>query len=371
MPQENLFILFSDFGLGGVQRKIVDIANYISISKKYENITTHVILKHKSEVSFEKYLIKEKRVVVHYQIRLPIFRRLEIFFQNLEFLFLYLKYHPKNTFVFFHYNLPQLLLAKMFFYRQLNIIVGQDNILSLYNKPPHITRCFPNFFISFLFSLSSLVITQTSFAKNDLMENYFLSPNKILVIPNWAVDAGGMSGRKEIELIYCGRFAPQKRMDRMLKVFYGVKKVLPKAKLVLVGQGSEEKKIKKMIKEMELTKNVVLKPTTFFLNEELTRASLFILTSDFEGQPMVLLEAMLLKVVPVILNYPAANEYIIKGYDGFIEDTINDLTKRIIFLLSHQKIRKKIGENARDTVLKKYNKERIEQTIKAIRSSSD
>ncbi len=370
MSSQHLFILFSDMGLGGVQRKIVDIAEYVSTSPKYENFSVHILLRHRSSSEFLHYLrdksLRGKKIFLHYQIELPFFRRFAIIPHNLNFLYLYLRYRPTGVLVFFHYNMFQVLLTKCLFWRQLHIVMSHDNILSFFNKPPHVTKKVSRSMIHFLLAFSSIIITQTQFAADDLATDAHIQRKKIVVIPNWMLDTKLRKEKRVSELIYAGRFSRQKRIDRMLNILVKVKKVFPNVSLGLIGQGGEEQKIRDMVAALHLTKNVTIQPLLYTVQNELSKAKIFLLTSEFEGHPMVLLEAMAMKTVPVILNYPGLNEYLKNGEDGFVEKNETSAAQRIIDLLKNNRAREKVAERSRKNAVKNYGKELIEKTLKIV-----
>jgi len=132
---------------------------------------------------------------------------------------------------------------------------------------------------------------------------------------------------KKYDLIFCGRFAPQKRPIKLLQLIRLIKPVIPKITLCLIGEGPEEKKLRQYIKKYNLEKNVIIKPPTLDVITEIAKAKLFILTSDFEGHPLVLLEAMAQQVVPVTLSYPGVEEQLEHGKNGFIEQSMGAMKK--------------------------------------------
>jgi len=96
----------------------------------------------------------------------------------------------------------------------------------------------------------------------------------------------------------------------------------------------------------------------------LIKSKLFVLTSKFEGHPMILLEAMAMKVIPIVISYPGANEYIVHGKTGFIEKDEQALAKRIIKLLNNHQLRQQISNQTRNQAIKIYNSSLIDKTLK-------
>ena len=96
-------------------------------------------------------------------------------------------------------------------------------------------------------------------------------------------------------------------------------------------------------------------------------ATLFILSSNYEGMPNTLLEAMA-KGLPVIAtNSSEVIKTIINDKNGIIvkKDNVKELTKKIQYLLDNEKQRKIISKEAAK-IKEKYQKEKIIRKWKEI-----
>lgn len=110
-----------------------------------------------------------------------------------------------------------------------------------------------------------------------------------------------------------------KRIDRIIKVCSKLKEdKLQKFRWYIIGNGPDLEKNKKMAKEYKVD-NIVI-----FLEEKtnpypyIQQGDLFVLTSQYEGYPMVVNESLLLSTPVIITNYAAAKEQIRCGIDGWI-----------------------------------------------------
>ena len=96
--------------------------------------------------------------------------------------------------------------------------------------------------------------------------------------------------RKEIACV--GRFfMVQKRQDVMLEAFRLILQKLPDYKLVFYGDGPDFKKVKHMSKEMGIGDSVVFKGAVNNVISFVKNSRLFVLSSDYEGIPNVILES--------------------------------------------------------------------------------
>ena len=102
---------------------------------------------------------------------------------------------------------------------------------------------------------------------------------------------------------HVGRFERQKNHEFLIEVFAEVKKRRPESILLLVGQGSLESKIKYMVVEKNVEKNVVYLGQRDDVADLLQIIDLFLLPSRFEGLGIVLFEAQTAGIQCMVSNY--------------------------------------------------------------------
>lgn len=121
-----------------------------------------------------------------------------------------------------------------------------------------------------------------------------------------------------IKFVSSGRFAEQKRFDRVIQTAKRLKVEEVDFCWVIVGSGDQYGKIKRQIREENLSDVVVL---TGGLNNPFPVVSMcdvFVLTSQFEAHPMVANEALLLGKPVITTNYESASEVVEDGVNGLI-----------------------------------------------------
>lgn len=141
-------------------------------------------------------------------------------------------------------------------------------------------------------------------------------PNKICCIPNPNTykDAEKHTLCNK-EIIYVGRLYCVKRIDRMLAIWKNLYKNFPDWKFLIVGDGPESTSSKERAKQLGLDR-------VYFLGSQdprpyYERASIICMTSDFEGFPMTLTEAMQFGCVPVVYNsFEAVADIVKPGVTG-------------------------------------------------------
>lgn len=126
------------------------------------------------------------------------------------------------------------------------------------------------------------------------------------------------SSLKEKEIIYVGRLDfVQKRVYRVIDTWNFLEEDFPDWRLTIVGDGEDRDNLEEHVRKLGL-KNVTFEgfknPVDYY-----KRASVLILTSDFEGFPLVLAECMSFGVVPIVYNsYAAVGDIITDGKDGIV-----------------------------------------------------
>ncbi|MFT6924622.1 MAG: CDP-glycerol glycerophosphotransferase [Psychromonas sp.] len=123
--------------------------------------------------------------------------------------------------------------------------------------------------------------------------------------------------------ITMGRLSVEKRQDKLIEAFAKIAPENPKAKLLLLGSGPLFNELQSMVKRLRIQEKV------FFLGQIdnpfslLKRADCFVLSSDHEGQPMVLFEAMILKKAIIATDIKSCRG-VLEGRSGLLVDNNSD-----------------------------------------------
>lgn len=100
-------------------------------------------------------------------------------------------------------------------------------------------------------------------------------------------------------IITVGRLYPQKNHKLLIDAFAKIADEFPEENLIIYGEGPLREEMEKQIADLQLTNRIFLPGSTSRVPEVLSEAKLFVLSSDFEGMPNALMEAMAVGV-PVI-----------------------------------------------------------------------
>lgn len=196
--------------------------------------------------------------------------------------------------------------------------------------------------------LSHTYVKELSFFVLDIPED------KVIVIPNpYPIDMDKNEGPKKTKtLLYVGRVSfPQKRNDLLVRIWSRLWKDFPDWKLKIVGDGEDLNKLKALVSELNVGKVELLGykvPKAYY-----SEASIFCMTSAYEGFPLVLAEAMNYGDIPIVFNsYGAAADIITNKENGilvepFVEDAYAQQLRK---LMSDEQYRISMSEKANKSV---------------------
>lgn len=124
---------------------------------------------------------------------------------------------------------------------------------------------------------------------------WFKNKNKI-VIPN-AINKNIVLNqvkkrKKEKKIVSVGRLEKQKNYPMLIKAFNIFSKKHPDYILEIYGVGNEKKNLKQMVDKYKLQNKIIFKGYVNNISEQIYNSSIFIMTSNFEGMPNSLIEAM-------------------------------------------------------------------------------
>ena len=148
-------------------------------------------------------------------------------------------------------------------------------------------------------------------------------------------------------------FRTQKRLNAWLEIFAIVSKQYPNVRGILVGDGPLKEDIILQVKALGLEEIVFLPGIQSNANDWYAAMDIFMMTSDFEGLPLALLEAMSCECAVVTTNAGGINEVVEDGINGSMVDVNqwNGLISKVQFLLDNPAERVSMGQAARDRVV--------------------
>jgi N-acetyl-alpha-D-glucosaminyl L-malate synthase BshA len=151
-------------------------------------------------------------------------------------------------------------------------------------------------------------------------------------------------------ILFVGRLHPVKGVKHLIKAVNVVRQK-HKAKLLLVGKGPEQDRLKKLVEQLHLEDYVkFMGPIP---NEKIpwiyAAADILVLPSLSEGFPVTILEAMASGLPIIATRVGGLPEVIEEEYNGFLVEPENpkQIAEKISLLLQNDKLRENISKNNR------------------------
>lgn len=219
------------------------------------------------------------------------------------------------------------------------------------------------------------------------IENEHTPPQKIVTIPN-GVDVRKFEksfSRKRIRnelkinpkdfvIGTVGRLTSAKAYNVLIDAFEIVHKEIQNSILLFVGDGELKSDLEKYVAKKDIKDHVRFLGTRSDIPELLSVFDIFVLSSDREGLPVALLEAMAAGLPVIATAVGGIPEVINDGWNGYLVPPGNadTLVEKIQWLLRDREERRKISKNARVTIKENYTIEktthRIEKTYEQFTS---
>ncbi len=188
-----------------------------------------------------------------------------------------------------------------------------------------------------------VVLTERDKTHYSFLKNCYVIPNslsfKTSIKQSW----------NEKVVLSVGRYTKQKGFDFLIKVAAKLKKDFPDWKFKIVGSGEDESLLKNLITEYRLENYVNLLPPTNNVVDLYKSASIYCMSSRWEGFPMVLLEARECGLCCVSFDCPEGPaEQITDGVDGFLcePENLDILAEKLKIVMENESLREEFGKKA-------------------------
>lgn len=146
-----------------------------------------------------------------------------------------------------------------------------------------------------------------------------LNASKVLFIPNMvAVKDEITLDPDSSKIIAVGRLAPQKGFDMLIDAMQGVASKHPDWTLDIFGEGKDKAKLQNQIEGCKLESNVFLKGYSKNIVDEFEKSAFFVLSSRYEGFPLVLVEALGLGMPCAAFDCPEGPSVLLEKGGGLL-----------------------------------------------------
>jgi glycosyltransferase involved in cell wall biosynthesis len=177
----------------------------------------------------------------------------------------------------------------------------------------------------------------------------------VVCIPNAApANEAGRRARPDSPIIMAaGMLSRRKGFDRLLRAWASLAPDHPGWSVEIFGDGKEHDGLEALVHRLGLRRSVRLRGHSPKLMDELTRGSVFAMTSRKEGFPMVLLEAMSVGMPVVAYDCPTGPRDIVsEGVDGYVvpDGRTRLMAEALGRLMDDDDRRRRFGEAALEKV---------------------
>lgn len=156
---------------------------------------------------------------------------------------------------------------------------------------------------------------------------------------------------REERIVNVGRLHPQKNQRLLIDAFARIASKFQEYILDIYGDGALREELQKQIDTLGLTERVRLNASRKDVFDCIYKASLFVLTSDYEGMPNALMEAMALGLpcISTDCRPGGAKTLIQQGVNGYVVPCgdVNALVEKMEYLLSYPEQSARLALEAR------------------------
>jgi len=251
-------------------------------------------------------------------------------------------------------------LAKWLYRKKLVIRCGYEWLSFLEKKRKVFLKRKAAYFLEKIcYGNADKIILTSEKDKKFLEKRFRILPKKIKVIPNYIdVDLFKPQSLKKGKnrVVFVGRLSEQKNLFNLLEAINNLD-----VEFLIFGQGELKEKLREKAKKIKKARIKFRENIpNYQLPKELDKSEIFVLPSFYEGCPKALLEAMSCGLSCVGTNVEGIREIIKHKENGYLCETdINSIRKAILKVLDDKKLRIKMGQNARETILSGFSLNKI------------
>ena len=303
---------------GGAERVVANLANYLSERNNvtvlsFANIKTYEI---KKNVIF-KPLYNGSGKVPH--VLINVIRVIN--------LIRYILSSKTDVYITFLPTLTILLLKMKFLTKKPIIIAERCDPKTYCSKSKHNDKNFKKYY-----KKANGYIFQT-YEAYDYYKTSGIDVKNSIIIPN-ALDKKFVNLKKSKKntktIVSVGRMTSQKNFDLLIDSFYELSSAFNDYRLIIYGEGELLESYKEKVKKMKIDNRVFFPGYINNIEEKLCDASIFVLSSNFEGMPNALIEAMAVGLPVISTDCPVGGpKYLIKNGENGILIPVNDKQKMI------------------------------------------
>ncbi|MFX1319389.1 MAG: N-acetyl-alpha-D-glucosaminyl L-malate synthase BshA [Promethearchaeota archaeon] len=175
-------------------------------------------------------------------------------------------------------------------------------------------------------------------------------------------------GEGKRHLLHVSNFRPVKRVSDLVTAFAQIADQVPDVDLLLIGDGPTRPEVDRLIRKYELNSRIKCPGFKRDVYQYLRCAHAFGLSSELEGAPLSLLEAMSCGLPVVATSVGGIPEIVHDGRNGLLVPfgDIDALADKLYAVLTDSKLAGDLGRSARQTILEHHTAEKVLPQYEAI-----
>jgi glycosyltransferase involved in cell wall biosynthesis len=243
------------------------------------------------------------------------------------------------------------------------LIESQLSLRGFYRRPEQT-------FLGFADKMARRIVVNSQAVLEDLVSNHGVPRTKLVLVYNGVDTSMFYPAEKfrpagvEDAPVVIGTIAvlrPEKQLHLLIEAFSRVRHLRPGVKLLMVGSGDEEARLRRLAEELRVSEDVLWVPNQSDVAKWMRAIDIFVLSSLSESFPNGLLEAMASGCCPVGSNVGGVPELIENEKSGllFPSGDVEALTGRLALLLGNDSLRAEFGRRAAERAATQFHLERF------------
>lgn len=247
-----------------------------------------------------------------------------------------------------------------------NLGLGKKFIYTVRNSPWHDDAGrFSKFMRKIIAAKADSIMLQNREQEAFFPDSY---RNRICIVPNPVAEKFRICKKEHYaeritRLTAVGRLHVQKNIPLLLSAVKAVARENPHIRLEVYGEGDLKQELEDLILQQDLAHVCRLMGRTFDVEGILKETDLFVMSSDYEGMPNALIEALAMGVPCISSDCRTGPRSLIRdGQTGLLFETgsLDSLKEKLTWALRHPEEMNRMGKAAREDVLDTY---KIEKTM--------
>lgn len=161
------------------------------------------------------------------------------------------------------------------------------------------------------------------------------------------------TGEREKKIVAVGRIDENKNHEMLLRAFSGIAKEFSDYQVIIYGEGDKRKALKELSRELGIERQIQLPGSIDDVADQIYKTRVFVLSSNTEGVPNTLIEAMILGMTVIATDCPCGGpaDLIIDKINGILVPVgnVEKMKENLRMLLNNLHFADELGENAAKT----------------------